>query len=280
MTLPRRVVVVLPDARLLAESTASRLLLALLDAQSVERPVHVVVTGGTVGIACLAAARRSPLLPAVDLSGVHVWWGDERFLPTGDPERNETQAREALLGHVPIPPENIHAIPGPDVVATPEEAADAYAAELARFAQDGSGTPSFAVLMLGVGPDGHVASLFPGLPGVEERERTVVAAYDCPKPPPERVSLTLPAIANAHQVWLVAAGEEKADRIAQALAGAPVEEVPAAGVEARERTVWLLDVAAAGLADTGPAGREQQPPRQRTEGRRVDDQPVDEAWAR
>lgn len=252
MTVPQRVVVVLPDAHLLAESTASRLLLALLDAQSVDRPVHVVLTGGTVGIETLAAARRSPLLAAVDFTGLHVWWGDERFLPTGDPDRNETQARAALLDHVPLPPDHVHAIPGPDVAATPEDAAQAYAAELARFAEDGAGTPSFAVLLLGVGPDGHVASLFPGLPGLEEQERTVVAAYDCPKPPPERVSLTFPAIARAQEVWLVAAGAEKAGQIARALADAPVEEVPAAGAQGRERTVWLLDPAAAGL---GPGER-------------------------
>lgn len=247
MTHLRSIVVVLPDAELLAESTASRLLLALLDAQSVERPVHLVVTGGTVGIACLAAVRHSPLLRAVDFSGVHVWWGDERFLPSGDPERNETQAREALLDHIPLPPENIHAVPGPDTVESPEEAADAYEVDLARFASDGHGVPSFAVVLLGMGPDGHIASLFPGLPGVHERERTVIGVYDSPKPPPERVSLTLPAINSAHEIWLVVAGGEKAGPVARALDDAPVDQIPAAGVDARGRTVWLLDAAAAGL---------------------------------
>lgn len=251
----KRVVVVLPDAELLAESTASRLLLTLLDAQSTHRPVHLVLTGGTIGIASLAAARESPLVAAVDFSGVHVWWGDERFLPSGDAERNETQAREALLDHIPLPAENIHAVPGPDLVGSPEEAAEAYAAELARYSPEGERTPAFTVLVLGVGPDGHVASLFPGLPGVEERDRTVVGVRDSPKPPPERVSLTLPTIARAEQVWLVVAGAEKADRVARALDGAPVTEVPAAGVSARERTVWLLDAAAAGVAQDGGKAR-------------------------
>ena len=91
-----REVVVVPDADLLARSTASRLLLAVLDAQSLHSPVHVVLTGGTVGIKTLAAVADDPVRAAVDWSGVHLWWGDERFLPDGDPDRNETQAREAL----------------------------------------------------------------------------------------------------------------------------------------------------------------------------------------
>jgi 6-phosphogluconolactonase len=247
MTHRSRIVVVLPDPDLLAESTASRLLLALLDAQSLGSPVHLVVTGGRVGIACLAAARRSPLLAAIDFSGLHVWWGDERFLPSGDPERNETQAREALLDHVPLPVENVHPMPGPDLVDSPEDSAEAYAQELARFAENGEPTPSFAVLLLGVGPDGHVASLFPGLPGVHVTDRSVVGVHGSPKPPPERVSLTFPAIARAHEVWLVVAGADKAGQVARALEGAPVDEVPAAGVHGGHRTIWLLDSEAAGL---------------------------------
>ena len=242
------VVVVLPDAEMLAEATASRLLLALLDAQAVATPVHVVLTGGTVGIATLAAVRRSPLLAAVDWSAVHVWWGDERFLPAGDGDRNDTQACAALLDHVPVPAGNVHKVAGPEEAAGPEAAALAYEAELARYAVGGARTPEFAVLLLGVGPDGHVASLFPGLPGISTRDRAVVGVQDSPKPPPQRVSLTLPAIGAAQQVWLVAAGAQKAPVIAAALAGAPAESVPAAAVAGRERTLWLLDTAAADAA--------------------------------
>lgn len=267
-------VVVLPDPNLLAESTASRLLLAILDAQSVSRPVHVVLTGGTGGHQTLTAALRSPLIGAVDWSGVHVWWGDERFLPTGDPDRNETQAREALLDHLPLPADHVHAIPGPDLARSPEDAAEAYAAELARFSTDGRGeagdaatepadesdptsplpataVPAFDLVMLGVGPDGHVASLFPGMPGVRERRRAVVGVHHSPKPPPERVSLTLPAIGQAREVWLIASGQEKAERIGRALSGrAGLDEVPASAVSGRQRTLWLLDAAA---ADAAPA---------------------------
>lgn len=242
---PARVVVV-PDAEILVRTTAERLILAIVDAQSVSRPVHVVLTGGTVGIATLAAVRSSRALDAVDWSGVHVWWGDERFLPTGDPDRNETQARDALLDHVDIPPENVHAVPGPDQVASPEIAAERYAADLAVFASDDAdpSVPPFAVLLLGFGLDGHVASLFPGHPG-ERATGATVGVHGSPKPPPERVSLTYAAINRAAQVWLAAAGEDKAPAVARTL---ETRDLPAGRVHGTERTLWLLDVAAAGGA--------------------------------
>ncbi|GAB3163123.1 6-phosphogluconolactonase [Myceligenerans halotolerans] len=275
-----RLVVVHPDAGVLAEAAAARLLTRILDVQSVRSPVHVVLTGGTVGIRTLARAAVSPLVTAVDWSGVHLWWGDERFLPDGDPDRNETQAREALLdalvaGHG-LPGENVHAMPGPSAVGSPEEGAAAYAAELARFAGDGttsdavagaaaagaepgagSGSstgvvvPAFDVLLLGMGPDGHVASLFPGHEGLAAGG-VAVGVHNSPKPPPERVSLTFDAIRAAREVWIVAAGAEKAAQAAAALGtttdGVPgaVTDVPAAGAVGRSRTLWLLDAAAAG----------------------------------
>ena len=105
--------------------------------------------------------------------------------------------------------------------------------------------PAFDVLLLGVGPDAHVASLFPEHAGVREEERTVVGVRGAPKPPPVRISLTLPAIRAAREVWLLAAGEDKADAAALALSGADAERAPAAGAYGSSRTVWLLDEAAA-----------------------------------
>lgn len=248
MTAP--VVVVHPDAQTLAVATGARLLLRLMDAQAVHSPVHVGLTGGGMGSRVLAAAAASPLRDAVDWTNVHVWWGDERFLPDGDTERNETQARAALLDSLPLPAGNVHAIPpaGPDLTS-PHQAADAYAAELARFAGEGDdagpAVPGFDVLLLGVGPDGHVASLFPGQDAVAVVDRTTVGVTDSPKPPPGRVSLTLPAIESADEVWLVVAGADKAGAVRRALAGADPTQVPAAAVRGRSRTLWLLDVAAA-----------------------------------
>lgn len=247
---PVRRVVVHPDAPTLAAATAARLLTRLLDAQSTHSPVHVVLTGGTVGIATLAAVAASPLRDAIDWAGVHVWWGDERFLPTGDPERNETLARDALLdalGEV-LPAANVHPMAAPGStpeIRTPEDSADAYAAELARFAPEGSSVPAFDVLMLGMGPDGHVASLFPGHVALAATGVSTVGVHGSPKPPPERVSLTFDAIDAAQEVWIIVAGAEKAAQVASALAGAPVGQTPAAGAHGRELTLWLLDAAAA-----------------------------------
>jgi 6-phosphogluconolactonase len=250
-TAGRRLVVVHPDAEVLAQAAAARLLTRVLDVQSVRRPVHVVLTGGTVGIRTLAAAAASPLVGAVDWSGVHLWWGDERFVPTGHADRNETQARAALLDALVaehgLPEANVHPMAGPDRAASPEESARAYAGDLAAVADPATGdlrVPAFDVLLLGMGPDGHVASLFPGHAALAAGGATV-GVHGSPKPPPERVSLTFDAIRAAREVWVVAAGAEKAERAAAALADQPVEEVPAAGVHGTERTLWLLDTAAA-----------------------------------
>ncbi len=266
MTAPARVAIVHPDAAVLASATAARLLLRLIDAQSTHRPLHVGLTGGTVGIRTLAEVAASPLRDAVDWTGVHLWWGDERFLATGDPERNETQAREALLDALPIPAANVHPVPGPDRASSPEDAAAAYAEDLARAAvladarevlPDGTGAvpatddagpqvPAFDVLLLGMGPDGHVASLFPGHAALDVVDRTVVGVHGSPKPPPQRVSLTFAALEAADEIWVVAAGAEKADAVARALGGDDVHTTPAAGAVARGRTLWLIDAAAAG----------------------------------
>lgn len=245
-------VVVHLDTATLVQVTAARLLVRLVDLQARRSPLHVVLTGGTVGIDVLRAVAASPLREAVDWSGVHVWWGDERFVAADSPDRNELQARQALLDALPLPPGNVHAIASSDTASDEDAAAAAYAAELARFAEppnealgiDVPAVPAFDVLLLGVGPDGHVASLFPGHPTLGS-EAIVVGEADSPKPPPGRVSLAFPAIRAAHEVWLVAAGESKADAVASALSGAAVERTPASGAVGLDRTLWLVDAAAA-----------------------------------
>ncbi|MBO3093532.1 6-phosphogluconolactonase [Cellulomonas dongxiuzhuiae] len=251
-------VLVHPDAEVLAAATAARLLTRLVDLQSHRSPVHVVLTGGTVGIAALRAVAASPVRDAVDWTGVHLWWGDERFLPDGDPDRNETQAREALVDALgdALPAGNVHAIPAlSDDVPDGETSARRYAAELRAHAADSGLAPRFDVLLLGMGPDGHVASLFPGRSSLFEASSMVVAEHDSPKPPSERVSLTFPLIRSAREVWVVAAGAEKAPAVARALAGDDVRTTPAAGARGTERTLWLLDLAAAPtVPDGGPDG--------------------------
>ncbi|MET8245434.1 6-phosphogluconolactonase [Streptomyces sp. NPDC005202] len=247
MTTPQ--LVVHRDKELMAQAAAARLVTKIVDAQASRGSASVVLTGGRNGNGVLAALAAEPARDAIDWSRLDVWWGDERFLPEGDCERNVTQAREALLDSVPLDPKRVHAMPASDgpYGADVEEAAEGYAEELARAAgpENHGSVPTFDVLMLGVGPDTHVASLFPEHPAVRETERTVVGVHGSPKPPPTRISLTLPAIRSAREVWLLAAGEDKANAVAIALSGAGEIQAPAAGAYGRARTLWLLDTAAA-----------------------------------
>ncbi|QEV17495.1 6-phosphogluconolactonase [Streptomyces alboniger] len=235
------------DKELMAQAAAARLITKIVDAQAARGYASVVLTGGRNGNGLLAALSSSAAKDAIDWSRLDLWWGDERFLPDGDPERNYTQARAALLDAVPLNPARVHPMPPSDGPYEVDAAAEAYAAELAAAASpdDHGPVPTFDVLMLGVGPDTHVASLFPELPAVRETERTVVGVHGAPKPPPTRVTLTLPAIRAAREVWLLAAGEDKAGAAAIALSGAGEVQAPAAGAYGRSRTLWLLDEAAA-----------------------------------
>lgn len=243
------------DKELMAQAAAARLITKIVDAQAARGSASVVLTGGRNGNALLAALGASPARDAIDWPRLDLWWGDERFLPEGDPERNVTQAREALLDSVPVDPARVHAMPVSDgpYGNDADAAAAAYAAEVAAAAgpEDHGPVPTFDVLMLGVGPDTHVASLFPELPAVRESSRTVVGVHGAPKPPPTRISLTLPAIRAAREVWLLAAGEDKAKAVAIALSGAGEVQAPAAGAYGRSRTLWLLDAAAASQLPRG-----------------------------
>jgi 6-phosphogluconolactonase len=234
MTAP--VVEVYPDLAAVAATAAARFVARLAEEQAARGQASVVLTGGRSGAAIYSAVRDSPDRARVDWGRLDVWWGDERFLPAGHPDRNETQARAALLDAVPLDPARVHPMPatdGPDG-DDPEAAAARYTREVALA--------RFDLLLLGVGEDGHVASLFPGYPDLSGGG-AVSAALDCPKPPPVRITLTLAAINTADEIWLLATGTEKAHAVGQALAG--TDRLPAAGVHAAGRTVWMLDSAAA-----------------------------------
>lgn len=233
----------------LATAAAARLITRLVDLQATGNVPKVVLTGGGVGIAMLEQVRATVARDAVDWSQVEFYWGDERFLPPGDPERNDTQARAALLDHVRVDPAKVFPM-GADHGTGPsgaDAAAEEYAALLATAArpEDHGPVPSFDVVLLGMGGEGHTASVFPHSPAVYETERPVVAVHGCPKPPPTRVSLTLPAIRRAAEVWIIVTGEAKAAAVAMALGGAGEVAIPVAGAQGRRRTRWLLDRAAA-----------------------------------
>jgi 6-phosphogluconolactonase len=246
-------VIVHLDAGLLAKAVAARLVIGLIDAQAARGDASLVLTGGGMGIATLRAVRESPAAPAVDWQRLDIWWGDERFVARDSDDRNEKAAREALLDHVDLDPARVFAMgwlggedgDTGDTGNNADAAAARYAATLASRALAGAGpVPRFDILLLGLGPEGHVASIFPESPAARD-ERPVVAVYDCPKPPPTRISLTQQAIGAAAEVWIVAAGGEKADAVKAALSGATPLEVPAAGARGQQRTLWLLDRAAA-----------------------------------
>jgi 6-phosphogluconolactonase len=230
---------------LLASAAAARTVTRLADAIAAEGRAHVVLTGGGIGTKVLAAIAASPARDAVDWRLVDFWWGDERFEPSGDPERNETGARSALLDHIGVDPARVHVMAGPDGPDgdDPDAAAASYAAELAAAAPEGAAVPAFDVLMLGIGPEGHIASIFPDSPAAHATG-SVVAVRNSPKPPPTRVSLTFSAIQAAREVWVLASGAEKAEAVAEALSGVSEDKLPAAGAHGLDRTLFLLDEAA------------------------------------
>lgn len=224
------------DAGELAAAAGARLVGAITSAIANRGAAAIVLTGGTVGIALLR--HVAAYAQDVDWSKVQLFWGDERFLPAEDADRNYRQAREALLETISIPSGNVHEMAssdgefGDDI----ERAAQAYEKLLPE---------EFDVHLFGMGGEGHINSLFPDTDAVREETRLVVAVTDSPKPPPRRITLTLPAVRRAREVWLVVAGAEKAEAAAAAIGGADPVDIPAAGALGREATVWLLDKAAA-----------------------------------
>ncbi|NMO89687.1 6-phosphogluconolactonase [Actinomycetospora sp. TBRC 11914] len=260
-----REVVVHDDEQEVAADGAARLVAALAQAQAARGVASVVLTGGGIGIAMLRAVATTAGRDQVDWSRVDVFWGDERFVPAGDPERNDAQAREALLDSLPLDPARVHPMasssPGHaaqdagDVelhgTADPDQGAEAYAqvltAAAARLGEAPGvpGVPAFDVLLAGCGPEGHTLSVFPHSPAVHATAAGVVAVRDCPKPPPTRITLTLAASRAARDVWLLATGSAKAEALGRAARGASEVEVPLAGLAGSEHTLWLLDREAA-----------------------------------
>ena len=224
------------DAADLATAAAGELIARLELAQSRGEEPHIGLTGGSIADAVHAELGRMGPSSEVDWSRVVLWWGDERFVPSSSPDRNAGQAMAAFADRLPFDPSKVHPVPSSDDAASVDDAATAYAA-LVR--SEGAGF--FEVLMLGMGPDGHVASLFPGHAALDADDRVAVGVTDSPKPPPERISLTFPALNRTRSVWFLVSGEGKAQAVARAMGGADRHEIPAAGVAGQEDTIWFLD---------------------------------------
>jgi 6-phosphogluconolactonase len=221
-----------PDADALADGFARRFEGHLASLQAEGRTPRVLLTGGTVA----GVAYRKLRNDAVDWTKVEFWFGDERFIPIDLADRNDGQAQEAFLDRVGAT--HVHSVADNDCSLSAAEAARAYGATLP--------TEPFDITLLGVGPDGHVASLFPGFPQLGITDAPTAAVFDSPKPPPVRVTLTFPALNNSDAVWFLVSGADKADAVARALAPAgTIDETPARGVRGQLETLWLLDAAAA-----------------------------------
>jgi len=240
-----KLVVVEATPAAVAERVADRFLTRVKARTKNGRIAHIALTGGSMGSTVLRAVAAHPKVDRIDWSLVHFWWGDERFVARADQDRNALQSREALLDRIEVPAQNIHEIAAADDGLTLDEAAQAYASELARFGDEEHDWPSFAVCFLGVGPDGHIASLFPDRSEVTVTDAAALPVRDSPKPPPERVTLTRPVINSSKRVWLVLTGADKASALGLALAGASYTNVPAAGAKGRKRTIFFVDQAAA-----------------------------------
>jgi 6-phosphogluconolactonase len=225
-----------PDSSALATAVAGELLTRLADAQAAGGRPQIALTGGTIAEQIHREIARLSPASEVDWSQVVVWWGDERFVAPDSPDRNAGQARAAFLDVVGADPANVHEMPSTAQAADVEAGAAAYSATLREH-----GSGELDLVMLGIGPDGHIASLFPGFPQLDVTDRVTVGVTGSPKPPPERISLTFPALNRARSVWFLVSGEGKAGAVARALGDADPHDIPAAGVSGHDETIWFLD---------------------------------------
>ena len=223
------------DADAVAEALATRLTARLAEIQADARVPQLALTGGRIATKAYQRLAAEGAASAVDWSRVDLWWGDERFVASDDDDRNDLATLQLLRDALPLDEQRIHQMPASDGGADLDAAAAGYAAEL--------GSTVFDVCLLGMGPDGHVASIFPEHPTFSTPGR-VIAVRNSPKPPPDRISVTLEVINASRQVWFLVSGRDKAAAAKQALEGGQ-PPVPAAEISGVERTVWLLDEEAA-----------------------------------
>lgn len=227
----------------LIDAVAERAIAVLRELGGDRERIDVCLTGGSVGVGVLAAMKDHPAVAELPLNKLHWWWGDERFVPHDSPDRNALQAQEALLQHLDIPAGHIHALPASDEGFDLGEAAVVATTELAN-------AEPFALTFLGVGPDAHVASLFPEHPGTRMSQHGVIAVEDSPKPPPERLSLTYAALNASERIWLVVAGEDKAGAVSAALGEFSPELAPVSAVQGTKETLLFADASAASRIET------------------------------
>ncbi|MFM6981184.1 MAG: 6-phosphogluconolactonase [Microbacteriaceae bacterium] len=233
-----RELTVLADRAAVEETVAELLVKEIIDVQASRELCTIVLTGGTVGIGTLRAVVQSPRCADVAWDRVRILWGDERYVPAGHPDRNDGQADDALLRHVPLQPRNVFRFPASDSGLSLDSAAAAFENTIVSAFPEGFRAD---VTLCGIGPDGHVASLFPGH---DHGMGTVVAVHDSPKPPSERLSLTFDALNTSRKIWIVCAGTDKADAVHRLMSG-DATNTPAVLLNGLEETMVFADTSAA-----------------------------------
>lgn len=229
-----------PKAEDVADTVASRLLALIQEKQATQERVDICLAGGTAANAMYERLAELVANITIDFTKLHLWWGDERFVPATDPERNSLQAIERLARTLPIHSTNIHMMAAKDGRKDSRESADVYETEL--------GDTRFDLVLLGMGPDGHTASIFPNHPSFKATNRLVIGVEDAPKPPSERITLTFKALNRTEALWFIVTGEGKAEALARVLDGD--ESLPAAHAHGEASTLWFCDEAAASALPT------------------------------
>jgi 6-phosphogluconolactonase len=233
---------VFPDLDALSRGILDELLRVVREAISQGGRFSIALSGGKTPAELYKLWAAAP--SATDWKKVHLFWGDERYVPESDDLSNFRMTRETGLLDV-VPVENVHPMRGPDFFASPEASAEAYEAELRKFF--GSASPAFDVQLLGLGVEGHVASLFPGSPALTERQKWVLPVV-APAKPPQRLTLTPVVLNRGRHTFFLVAGANKRE-IVTALraeqAGKP-SQYPAGQLQPEGRSVWFLDKAAEG----------------------------------
>lgn len=237
---------VFPDIDALSRAALDELLRSMAEAVRERRRFALALSGGRTPEKLYRLwAERERQNAQTPWDKVHLFWGDERYVPKDDRLSNYRMTSEALIAHVPIPAANVHAVPGPEDFAAPEAAAEAYDGELRRFF--GSAAPAFDLQLLGLGVEGHTASLFPGSPALEETKRWVMAV-EAPAKPPQRLTLTPVVLNQARNTFFLVAGDDKRE-IIRALQSEPESQksqYPAGRIRPAGAVLWFLDKAAMG----------------------------------
>lgn len=224
------------DRDQLHTAVAGALITTIVERQAATGRMRLVLTGGRTSSAVLEAVLQTPARSAIDWPALEIWWTDERYLPHGDPQRNDAIGR-ALLSNLPSGGPVLHGVAGPDTAASPEEAARWYQRSLPREGWD--------LVLLSLGEDGHIASIFPESPALHN-QAAVLAVHGAPKDPPTRVTLSAAALSDSTEVWVMASGSAKSSAVRLALdpAAGPLQ-MPVNAIRGRRRTVWFVDAQAA-----------------------------------